>query len=863
MKYLLIFLFSSCTFISSAQTSIPGGAVSGSWNLAGSPYQIQGSIQVPNGSTLTIDPGVEVVFQDNYQLQVNGRLLAIGTISDSIIFTAADTNSPWSGIRFPSTAVTNDSSKIVFCKLEYSKATGSSSLGNGGALNFTNFSKAIVSHCQITNCSALYDGGAIYCSSGSPLISHNTISNNYCSYGRGAGIYCIDNSDLNILNNTISGNVAYNNGVGGGIYAKDNTNLTISHNTILNNTGRGGGGGIACSTSYESTISNNTISYNSATYDAGGGIFGHTNSGLTVSHNIISNNTSLGGGGMSCSISNNTTISNNTFTNNLAHGGYGFGGALFFDGASDPMAINNTVSNNTISNNDATWGGAVFCRGSSSPVFRNCILWNNTGTYGDEVSLFDESSDPSFYYCDIQGGTNAFELNSNFYTGDYQSNLSINPLFAAPSGGIGTGFDGVMADWSLQSTSPCIDSGDPINNLYSSTDLTGNARVVSCVIDMGAYEYQGGLPVPTITTNGITDFCEGGSVTLTSSSSDNNVWSPNGETTQSINVSTSGHYAVAISDNGCLLISDTVVVQVNPLPEASFYFSVNAFEIVFADISSNGNNWTWDFGDGFQTNVQNPIHTYANANTYEVCLITSNDCGADTTCQQITVECSGSFDLTAVGNLEFCDGDSVLLQAQTGLTDYNWNTGATSQSIYVLQEGDYYTSALSGGCEYLSDTISVSIITVEPTIEENDNDLTCPGDYVSYQWYLNDTIIQGATSQTITAQSSGNYTVEVVDDNGCVGISYTLEFTLQTGITENGAPVPFSVYPNPNNGVFRLDMQEAKSYSVEILNSLGQSVFTQKYKPNDIASIELTSTGVYLLRVFIEDAVYVRKVVKK
>ncbi|OGP66167.1 MAG: hypothetical protein A2169_14035, partial [Deltaproteobacteria bacterium RBG_13_47_9] len=42
-------------------TSIAAGNVSGTWTLANSPYHINGEITIPNDSTLTIEPGVEVL----------------------------------------------------------------------------------------------------------------------------------------------------------------------------------------------------------------------------------------------------------------------------------------------------------------------------------------------------------------------------------------------------------------------------------------------------------------------------------------------------------------------------------------------------------------------------------------------------------------------------------------------------------------------------------------------------------------------------------------------------------------------------------------------------------------------------------
>ena len=117
---------------SKAQTSVAGGSVSGTWTLANSPYLVQGSIMIPDGQTLAIEPGVRVEFQGTYKLLVLGRLLAIGTATDTIVFTAANITNGWRGIRFDNTAATNDSSKFYYCKVIYSKANGLSPEDMGG-----------------------------------------------------------------------------------------------------------------------------------------------------------------------------------------------------------------------------------------------------------------------------------------------------------------------------------------------------------------------------------------------------------------------------------------------------------------------------------------------------------------------------------------------------------------------------------------------------------------------------------------------------------------------------------------------------------------------------------------------------------
>jgi hypothetical protein len=52
---------------------------------------------VPDGETLYIEPGVEVIFQDWYKLTVNDNLQATGTENQPILFSGT---SNWLGIRF-------------------------------------------------------------------------------------------------------------------------------------------------------------------------------------------------------------------------------------------------------------------------------------------------------------------------------------------------------------------------------------------------------------------------------------------------------------------------------------------------------------------------------------------------------------------------------------------------------------------------------------------------------------------------------------------------------------------------------------------------------------------------------------------
>jgi uncharacterized delta-60 repeat protein len=70
---------------------------------------------------------------------------------------------------------------------------------------------------------------------------------------------------------------------------------------------------------------------------------------------------------------------------------------------------------------------------------------------------------------------------------------------------------------------------------------------------------------------------------------------------------------------------------------ASFAYSTDGQEVIFSDSSANADSWYWDFGDGNTSVLQNPQHIYSSPGEYEVCLIVTDSCTADTICETITL----------------------------------------------------------------------------------------------------------------------------------------------------------------------------------------------------------------------------------
>jgi hypothetical protein len=440
---LFIILFSSKILFAD---TIPGGDVSGIWFADSSPYYINGSITIPAGDTLVIEPGVEVNFLGFYSLTVNGLLDAIGTETDSIHFT---TSTFWRGLNFTNAP---DSSKLAFCTIRHS---GTFFTGMGG-INCTN-SNPVITHCRISDNYAhdpisTYAGGIALNNSNAEIswcdISHNRSE----SHGGGMNIY---NSSPVITGCNISDNrtVMY----GGGIWITGNSSPMITNCTIEADTSNMYGGGIAVAGGVI-TISECTISRNRA-HDGGGGLM-------------------IGGGSVfldHCIIERN---------NCLYTAADGKGGGIFTNGG--VLTVDHcTFYCNEVDVQIDPYGMEIHTEGNAAMTVTNSIflsLWNFwtivfNSTFPASVSYDDfkgyEGSGTYRFMGNVPPGLGVLtQVNYNGDSCDVYYNIYLDPLFV---------------DWwnlHLTDSSFCIDAGDPASPYDPDSTIT----------DMGRYFYDQRMP---------------------------------------------------------------------------------------------------------------------------------------------------------------------------------------------------------------------------------------------------------------------------------------------------------------------------------------------------------------------------------
>ncbi|MGD8403219.1 MAG: PKD domain-containing protein [Anaerolineales bacterium] len=290
-------------------TTVPGGNVSGTWDASGSPYLIDGDITVPAGQTLTIEPGVDVLFQSWYSLTVNGTLNADGTENAPILFGGGHETAGWKGIRFVGAS---DSSSLTYATVENGRAAAADPFDRGGGI-YIEDSSPTISHSTIRNNFAKYSGGGIYLTNSNATLIGNTIINNQAGQGgtsNGGGL-AIWYSNPVLTDNIISGNTvaisgSYTtpSGYGGGLFLRSSdatlTGNLISENHVnaaINSNARGGGLYLYYGSPVfvNNTITGNTLENESTGYYSikeGGGIYTY-NSNPTFVNTILWGNAPL------------------------------------------------------------------------------------------------------------------------------------------------------------------------------------------------------------------------------------------------------------------------------------------------------------------------------------------------------------------------------------------------------------------------------------------------------------------------------------------------------------------------------------------------------------------------------------------
>lgn len=380
-----------------------------------------------------------------------------------------------------------------------------------------------------------------------------------------------------------------------------------------------------------------------------------------------------------------------------------------------------------------------------------------------------------------------------------------------------------------------------------------------------------------------TTICEGGSVILEANGTLSYEWSPalglSSTTGSSVtaNPVTTTSYKVVGRSGGCV-DSAVLVVTVNPLPVSGVVAanpdSVCSGETAQLNVSGSEGSIQWQsstdgilFSDLNGDTVGNYTTPGLTQNIYYR-ILASNTCGLDSTpAIKITSLPLPNPLLTAIDSL-ICSGDSTEV-CVSGNYAFTWNNGDVRNCIYAKAAGAYWVTASdANGCSAISDRAELSIHPIPPVSIVIQGDTLSSFNAVSYQWYFNGQLIHGATDAVYVAQQSGDYSLEIVDDNGCRANSNPVNVIL-SGIPDIYGGAEISISPNPFNNLVQIHVfyRDVVIEEVWVYDVVGRIISFNQYENHTgevvVINFEGNYRGIYFIKVVTGERDYLFKVVKQ
>lgn len=296
---------------------------------------------------------------------------------------------------------------------------------------------------------------------------------------------------------------------------------------------------------------------------------------------------------------------------------------------------------------------------------------------------------------------------------------------------------------------------------------------------------------------------------------------PNGTTFTGATISglLTGNYSLTVTDdNGCSAVSTGFVFYVQPLTITNVFldepscFGGNDGSIGLL-VNSGTPDYTFTWSDN-GTPTTNSVRSNLSAGTYIVSITDAEGCGplvdTITLLDPPTIVATLSNLVPVSCNQGICDGQATATalysDGTSGNFNFTWASGetgiqVTSHTATQLCAGSQTLTIADGSC-FIDTTFTMASpppVEVTGTVTSvscngnNDGEITLdvqggvPG--FSYVWAAGDTTFQNTRSNL----SPGAYTVTVIDQNGCIGVSSAINviepdpftISLDAGQTQN------------------------------------------------------------------------------
>ena len=420
------------------------------------------------------------------------------------------------------------------------------------------------------------------------------------------------------------------------------------------------------------------------------------------------------------------------------------------------------------------------------------------------------------------------------------------PIISVNSGTICAGQSFTMvptgaATYAYSNGSDVVTSSVNSSYTVTGTDANGCENTAVSALSVNA------LPIISVNSGTI---CAGQSFTMVPTGAATYAYSNGSDVvTSSVNSS----YTVTGTDaNGC---ENTAVsaLSVNALP----IISVNSGTICagqsFTMVPTGAATYAYSNGSDVVTSSVNASYTVTGTD--------ANGC-ENTAVSALSVN---SLPIISVNSGTICAGQSFTM-TPSGAATYAYSNG--SDVVTSSVNASYtVTGTDANGCENTAvSALSVNALPLVTAV--TNNTLLCVGQTATlsvsgattYTWSTTDNTAAVAVSPTVQT----TYTVNGTDANGCSNTTtVTQDVSLCTGIvTLTNSNSSINLYPNPNNGLFTIELTSTSK--VIVTNALGQIVIAETFEAGKHSlDIHNEATGVYFVKVIENNNQHIIKVVKQ
>jgi len=347
-------------------------------------------------------------------------------------------------------------------------------------------------------------------------------------------------------------------------------------------------------------------------------------------------------------------------------------------------------------------------------------------------------------------------------------------------------------------------------------------------------------------------------------------WAPSGGTNATASNLSAGTYTVTAvsSGGGCAATAAVIITQPSALGVSitsaiSCTGANNAY--ASANVTGGTSPYTYNWTGGGGTNS---MASGLSVGTYSVTV--QDACGSSASASvNILAYITLTVSIDSIHGIK-CNGDSnaTIYSSYSGGTppySFSWSNGGNHSSVANLHPGSYTVtvsdscgSTVSAGATITQPAPLVVTLNILPTSSSSCTGIawvTVSGGTTPYTYVWSN----GNTTDSISHLCDDIFCCTVTDAHGCYH-SPCATIPIATGInTISSNSGRITIYPNPNNGAFTLQVESEKlkgeSGTIEIYNVLGEKVYFQLTTFNAPLSIDLRTSpnGIYLYRVINDD----------